>query len=83
MLDFSARWCRICKTMDPIIDRLILEGYNIEKVDTDDSEDLVNQYNIKSIPTFLFTRDGTEIDRMSGLVPVNTIKEKFEQLKEE
>lgn len=57
IVDFYADWCRPCKMMDPIMEKLAkeYEGKVIfYRVNIDENKDLSLAYNISSIPTFLF-----------------------------
>lgn len=61
VVDFYANWCGPCKVMSPIIEQLSRELTNVKfvKVNVDSSPDLMNRYNIGSIPTFLFFKGGS------------------------
>ena len=50
LVDFNADWCRPCKVMNPILDELQSEGYNILKVNVDNSAEVSSLYKIRSIP---------------------------------
>ncbi|XP_028133771.1 thioredoxin-2 [Diabrotica virgifera virgifera] len=68
VLDFSAAWCGPCKMISPKLDELAAEYPNvvIVKIDVDECEDLAMEYNIKSMPTFIFLKNGQEIANFSG-----------------
>lgn len=85
--DYWAPWCGPCKTMLPIIESLISE-YNvpgseieIKKINVDDEPEAVSKFNIASIPTLVFERDGVEIDRKVGIVQHSKLKQMIENLK--
>ena len=83
MIDFYADWCPPCKQMDPVLKELKEEGHNIVKVDVE-QENLIAQYfDIVSIPTFVFIREGKEFHRMTGAVPKNKLEQYLVKLKEE
>ena len=70
VLDFSATWCGPCQMIEPIITELAAEYDGkviVGKVDIDDeADDLVSEYGIRNVPTVLFIKDGTVVDKMVG-----------------
>lgn len=83
MIDFAAAWCGPCKMMAPVIHELANEvaGVKIATVDVDEQSGLGQQYNIMSLPTFLFFKDGKVMDQMVGVQDKNTLRAKLEELK--
>jgi thioredoxin 1 len=71
IIDFWATWCNPCKLMNPILDEVEKENKDIviTRIDIDLNKDMVNQYNIKSVPTYIILKDGKEIDRIIGAKP--------------
>lgn len=63
---FTADWCNPCQRTKPFAEELIAEGNDIRFADADQQIDLVKQFEIKSIPTFILIEDGVEINRMNG-----------------
>lgn len=63
---FTADWCNPCQRTKPFAEELIAEGHDIRFADADQQTDLVKQFEIKSIPTFILIEDGVEINRMNG-----------------
>jgi len=66
LLDFTATWCGPCQQMSPMVERLAQEGFPVQKVDIDQQKDLAQQYNIRSIPTFVLVVRGQEVTRIVG-----------------
>jgi len=64
---FSAIWCGPCNVFKPVMQELSTEGYAIEFIDGDESPELANQYNIRSVPTTVIEVDGKEVDRIIGV----------------
>jgi thioredoxin 1 len=71
VIDFWATWCGPCKLMNPILDEVEKEYPNlaITRVDIDSDKDMVEQYNIQSVPTYVILKDGKEVDRIIGAKP--------------
>jgi thiol-disulfide isomerase/thioredoxin len=68
LLDFETDWCGFCRTMDPVIQQLAAEGYNVRKVNGDHEPDLVQEFGIAAYPTFVAVSNGNEVGRISGKV---------------
>jgi len=83
VIDFSAIWCGPCKKQTPIFEELKSEIPTalFKKIDIDDESDLTAKFNVKSIPTIVFVKNGKEIERMIGLQTKNAIQEKIDNLK--
>jgi thioredoxin 1 len=86
LIDFHAEWCGPCKVMNPIINSL-MEEYNkdgsdveIKKSDVDEETDLAAEYGIRSIPTLVFLKDGSEVYRISGTQRKEELVNKIEEL---
>ena len=66
ILYFSAPWCGPCQQLTPIIDTLP-SNINIRKINVDYDADLVQRYNVKSVPTLVLTdMSGNELKRLQG-----------------
>jgi thioredoxin 1 len=77
VIDFGASWCGPCKAIAPyfsdLSDKELYPKYkNVKfcKVDmsdpTDDVDELVANYEITSLPTFYFVKQGKVIKKMVG-----------------
>ncbi len=83
MVEFGATWCTPCKILAPIIHELAAEmqGVKIGMLDVDEQSNLAQQYNVMSVPTMLFFKDGKVMDQMVGVQSKDVIKAKLEELK--
>lgn len=72
IIDFWATWCGPCKMMNPILDEIEKEYADeliITRYDIDVESDIVKDYNIQSVPTYVILKDGEEVDRIIGAKP--------------
>ena len=70
---FYADWCGPCRILTTMLNKAQIE---YEPINVDSNEELVNKYDIKTIPVFMAVKDdGTEIDRFVGVKSADTIKQ--------
>ncbi len=74
---FSATWCGPCKAFKPIVQEVVSEGYNIEYIDIDSNQDAAVEYGVRSVPTVVILQNGTEVDRIVGSVPKQSLLDKL------
>lgn len=67
VLYFTAEWCNPCQRTRPIAEDLNRDGViDFKFIDADSELELVKNFEIKSIPTFILIKDGKEVRRMNG-----------------
>ena len=67
VLYFTAEWCNPCQRTRPVAEELRRDGLiDFIFVDADTEIELLEQFGIKSVPTYVLIKDGLEIKRMSG-----------------
>src|SRR5215213_735895 len=80
VVDFWATWCAPCRMVAPILDELASEfagKVKVTKVDVDTNIRTASRFNVRSIPTILFFKDGRVVDTVVGAVPKPTLERKF------
>lgn len=69
LVDFFATWCGPCKMLSPIISEIANEYSNsvkVCKVNVDENQDLAIKYNIMSVPTLIFLKNGEFVKSSVG-----------------
>ena len=77
VVDLWAEWCGPCKTLSPIIEKVIAEtGGRVElaKVDIDKEAMLASHHGVRSVPTVLLYKDGQPVDGFTGAQPEGAIR---------
>ena len=78
VIDFYASWCGPCKALAPVLEELSTEyvgKVDIYKVNIDDEEELAAIFNIRSVPTLIFSPMKGQPMMASGAIPKNKLKE--------
>ena len=84
LVDMFATWCGPCKMMAPIVAQLAEEykgSVKVGKLDIDQNVDIVAQYKIMSVPTFLVIKDGEVVKKLIGAVSKEELVEAIDQAK--
>ena len=63
---FSAKWCAPCKQLAPIMEE-VSKTIPVKKIDVDSESGLAVSYGIRSVPTVILMKDGSEFKRIIGV----------------
>ena len=77
-----ASWCPHCAIMKPIVEELEKElgqKYSFAEFDVDNDPELTQQFNVASLPTFIFIKNKTEVGRVIGEMSKSELKENIEK----
>lgn len=78
VIDCFAEWCAPCKMIEPVLKEMLKKfGGKIifGKLNIDENREMVDKFNIKSIPTLLLFSDGKLVDRIIGAQTKEVIEE--------
>lgn len=81
LVDFYAEWCGPCKMMSPSIEKLAKEydgKFKIGKMDIEANEITSGKFQIQSIPTLIFFKDGQEVGKLVGFKSEEALRKEIE-----
>ena len=81
VVDFWAAWCGPCKLIAPVLDDLAAEydgKVKVTKLDVDQNPTTSMQFQVRSIPTLLFFKDGKVVDQVIGAQSKTELKKRFD-----
>ncbi len=83
VVDFWATWCGPCKMVLPMMD-VIAKDYAgkliVAEVNVDENSETTEQYQVQTIPTLLFIKNGKVMNRHSGTLSMQALKDFVEKL---
>ncbi|HUV31144.1 MAG TPA: thioredoxin [Acidobacteriota bacterium] len=83
VVDFWATWCGPCKMIAPILEEVASEmagQVKIAKLDVDANNKTAGKYNIMSIPSLLFFKNGEVVDQVTGAIPKAQLVQRLEKV---
>jgi len=83
LVDFWAEWCGPCKMIAPALEEISVEyagRFKVVKVNVDENQQSATQFQVRSIPTLLFFKDGQLVKQLVGAYPKNKLKAEIDDL---
>lgn len=82
VLDFFATWCGPCKMLGQVLEQLDAEQKDVKivKVDIDENPDLRKAWEISTVPSVFFIKDGEVKDSAVGFLPKPVLEQKINAL---
>ena len=83
IVDFWANWCGPCKTLGPMLERLVKEArgaVRLVKIDVDRNQELAAQMRVQSIPAVYGFKNGRPVDGFVGAVPESQMRAFIQRL---
>lgn len=84
VVDFWAPWCGPCRIVGPVIEELAEEyGDRVRfgKLNVDENQRTAEAFDIRSIPTIGFFRDGEAVGAVVGAYPKEALRDVIEQVR--
>ena len=83
VVDLWAQWCGPCKTLGPILEKVIGEtqgAVELAQVDVDANPEIARAFAVQSIPAVFALHQGQVVDSFVGAVPEPAVREFVERL---
>ena len=83
VVDLWAEWCGPCKTLGPILEKVIGETdgrVELAKVNVDENPWVAQQFQVRSIPAVFAFADGKVVDGFIGALPEAQVKQFVDRL---
>jgi thioredoxin 1 len=83
LVDLWAPWCGPCRMIAPVVEKLAQkydQRFKFCRLNVDQNPQTAANYQVMSIPTLIFFKDGKVADRVVGAVPESALEPKIEVL---
>jgi putative thioredoxin len=78
VVDLWAAWCGPCRSLTPILEKVIAEtggAVELAKVDIDANPNVAASFQVQSIPAVFAVKDGQVVDSFVGAVPEASVRQ--------
>ena len=82
VVDFWAEWCGPCRAIAPVLEQLATTHagkLRVTKLNVDDHPRTPMKFNVRSIPTLLFFKDGKHVDTVVGALPKPVLEARIQK----
>jgi len=82
LVDFWAEWCMPCKMFAPTVEELAQEKKGkiaFAKLNVDEARNTALKFNVMSIPTSMLFKNGKLVDKITGAVSKQMLKDFVER----
>jgi putative thioredoxin len=83
IVDFWAPWCEPCKTLGPMLERLVNQSagkVRMVKVNVEEEQQLAAQFQVQTVPMVYAFKGGRPVDGFQGAQPESQLKRFIETL---
>jgi len=83
VIRFTATWCAPCRALKPVMENLQKEdtsNISWETIDIDVLPETALAYEIRSVPTVVFVKDGEILSKLVGIYPRTEYVKALEEL---
>ncbi len=83
VLDFFATWCNPCTQFAPILEAVnkeFDENIIVGKINVDEENDLAENFDVESIPTLFFMKNGNVVSKNVGVYKEDELKNIIKRL---
>lgn len=72
LVKFEADWCMPCKAMASVVEEIANQHPDVKvlavDIETEGMEDILREYGVRHLPTFVHLRDGSKVNSACGTI---------------